>query len=295
VLAGLLAAALACGRDEVAPRRPLTTQAGAPERAPDQIIENGTHVVTREGVKRAVLQARQIEFYNAEAKVEADTMEMTFFDARGVEESRLTARYGEIDQRTEDVLARGDVMVVASDGTRISGEELRYDSAADRITSDQPVTIVREGNRIQGDGVEADPALTSIRVTGSSAVLERTPRPSRRRGDAGTAPGPAAAAAPPGGAAVPVPAAPPSPAPAGEAPPADAPAPGEAAQPGAAEGATPQPAAAEGATPQPAAEGEAPPSGTPGPGEAAPAAPPALPPAAPAPSAPSDSAPGAQP
>jgi LPS export ABC transporter protein LptC len=176
VLAALLAAGLACGRDEVAPRRPLTTQAGAPERAPDQIIENGTHVVTREGVKRAVLQARQIEFYNAEAKVEADTMEMTFFDARGLEESRLTARYGEIDQRTEDVMARGDVMVVASDGTRISGEELRYDSAADRITSDLPVTIVREGNRIQGDGVEADPALTSIRITGSSAVLETRPR-----------------------------------------------------------------------------------------------------------------------
>jgi LPS export ABC transporter protein LptC len=283
VFAAVVAAALACGRDEVAPGRPLTTQAGAPERAPDQIIENGTHVVTREGVKRAVLQARQIEFYNAEAKVEADTMEMTFFDARGVEESRLTARYGEIDQRTEDVLARGDVMVVASDGTRISGEELRYDSAADRITSDRPVTIVREGNRIQGDGVEADPALTSIRITGSSAVLERTPRPTRRRGDPGAAPGPAAAT-PPGGAAAPAPAAPPSPAPAGDAPPSDAPAPGDTAQP----------AAAVGATPRPAAGGEAP-SGAPGPGDAAPAAPPGLPPAAPAPSAPSDSAPGAQP
>jgi LPS export ABC transporter protein LptC len=292
VLAGLLAAGLACGRDEVAPRRPLTTQAGAPERAPDQIIENGTHVVTREGVKRAVLQARQIEFYNAEAKVEADTMEMTFFDARGLEESRLTARYGEIDQRTEDVMARGDVMVVASDGTRISGEELRYDSAADRITSDLPVTIVREGNRIQGDGVEADPALTSIRITGSSAVLERTPRPVRRRSDAGAAPGPQAP--PPGGEdAAPGPAA--APAPAGEAPTSDAPAPGETPPPAAAEGTTAQPTAAGDATPQPAAGGEAPPSGTPGPGEAAPAAPPALPPAAPAPSAPSDPAPGAQP
>jgi LPS export ABC transporter protein LptC len=294
VLAGLLAAGLACGRDEVAPRRPLTTQAGAPERAPDQIIENGTHVVTREGVKRAVLQARQIEFYNAEAKVEADTMEMTFFDARGLEESRLTARYGEIDQRTEDVMARGDVMVVASDGTRISGEELRYDSAADRITSDLPVTIVREGNRIQGDGVEADPALTSIRITGSSAVLERTPRPVRRRSDAGAAPGPPAP--PPGGEeAVSAPAAPAAPAPAGEAPTSDAPAPGETPPPAAAEGTTAQPTAAGDATPQPAAGGEAPPSGTPGPGEAAPAAPPALPPAAPAPSAPSDPAPGAQP
>jgi LPS export ABC transporter protein LptC len=292
VLAGLLAAGLACGREEVAPRRPLTTQAGAPERAPDQIIENGTHVVTREGVKRAVLQARQIEFYNAEAKVEADTMEMTFFDARGLEESRLTARYGEIDQRTEDVMARGDVMVVASDGTRISGEELRYDSAADRITSDLPVTIVREGNRIQGDGVEADPALTSIRITGSSAVLERTPRPVRRRSDAGAAPGPPAP--PPGGEdAAPGPAA--APAPAGEAPTSDAPAPGETPPPAAAEGTTAQPTAAGDATPQPAAGGEAPPSGTPGPGEAAPAAPPALPPAAPAPSAPSDPAPGAQP
>jgi LPS export ABC transporter protein LptC len=216
-------------------------------------------VVTREGVKRAVLEARQIEFYNAEAKVEADTMEMTFFDARGLEESRLTARYGEIDQRTEDVLARGDVLVVASDGTRISGEELRYDSAADRITSDRPVEIVREGSRIRGDGVEADPALTSIRITGSSAVLERTPRLGRRR-EAG-------AAAPPAGAA-------PAPAAGARPTPAPGPTPGDDTA-----------ATAAGDTAGPAAAADAvapPPAPAPGPGPG-PAAPPAPPPAAPAP------------
>ncbi|MFN2433123.1 MAG: LPS export ABC transporter periplasmic protein LptC [Gemmatimonadota bacterium] len=204
-----LAAALvlgACGDGEVAPRRPLTTEAGDRTPLPDQVIESGTHVVTREGVKKAVMVAREISFFNAEGKVEADTMEVTFFDANGVQQSRLSARFGEIDQRTNDMLARGDVRIVAEDGTRIDGEELSYDAARDRIVSTKPVTVFQDGNRIRGQGVEADPALTNIRMTGSSAVLRRAPRAERPR------PRPiegAAAPAPAGGAETPPAAGPP--------------------------------------------------------------------------------------
>lgn len=205
VLAGVVGVS-GCGEDWFSPRRPFTTQAATGERVPDQIIENGTHTVTREGVKKAVMVARRISFFNLEGKVEADTMEVTFFDENGIQESRLNALHGEIDQRTNDLVARGKVLVLAEGGSRIDGEELRYDSARDLIVSDKPVTILRNGNRIRGANLETDPGLTNIRLTGSSAVLkdERSGRRSRaaeREPTAGRetpANAPPSAAAPPG-------------------------------------------------------------------------------------------------
>jgi LPS export ABC transporter protein LptC len=165
-----------CQDNELTPRRPLTTQAEPQERVPDQIIEEGTHILTREGVKKAVMKARRIFFYNVEGKVEADSVRVTFFDANGAESSWLNAHHGEIDQRTNDMTARGKVLIVSTDGSRILGEELRYDATRDLIVSTQPVTIFQDNNKIQGRGVEADPALTNIRMTGTSAVLESKPR-----------------------------------------------------------------------------------------------------------------------
>ncbi len=178
---GLLAVGLGltaggCQGNELAPRRPLTAQAESQERVPDQIIEEGTHVLTREGVKKAILKARRIYFYNAEGKVEADSVRVTFYDANGIEQSRLNADRGEIDQRTSDMLARGKVLVVSEDGSRIQGDELRYDATRDLIVSTRPVTIFQKTNRIQGQGVETDPGLTNIRMTGTSAELDEKPR-----------------------------------------------------------------------------------------------------------------------
>lgn len=204
------AALPACGDGELAPRRPLTTQSEAGERLPDQIIEDGTHIVTRDGVKRAVMVARRIAFFNLAGKVEADTMEVTFYDDRGVEESRLKALFGEIDQRTNDMVARGKVLILAEDGTRIDGEELRYDSARDLVLSDKPVTILQDGNRIRGSRVETDPGLTNLRITGSSAVLREAPRAASRGSRVGR-PGPAPTPNPPSSAPDPTPPAPDAP------------------------------------------------------------------------------------
>jgi LPS export ABC transporter protein LptC len=207
---GVGMAAGGCQGNELAPRRPLTTQTESQERVPDQIIEEGTHVLTREGVKKAILNARRIYFYNAEGKVEADSVRVTFYDANGIEQSRLNADRGEIDQRTSDMIARGKVLVVSEDGSRIQGDELRYDAARDLIVSTRPVTVFQKTNRIQGQGVETDPGLTNIRMTGTSAELDEKPRVGGGR----RAPRPSAA---PAGESLPV-----GPAPGAEPPPAPA-------------------------------------------------------------------------
>ena len=179
ILVSLCVAALslvACGGDE--PTRTGTAElpAGRPGLgAPDQVVENGEHIVTTQGVKKAVLVAEQLYFYNDEGKVYGDTIQVSFFDESGEFQSMLTASEGEMSQRSDDMIARGNVVVRGSD-SRIVTEELHYDPRRNLVSSDVPTEIFQQGNVIRGRGVESDPALTNIRIRGGSAVIRSEPR-----------------------------------------------------------------------------------------------------------------------
>jgi LPS export ABC transporter protein LptC len=181
-------AALACEGDE--PTRTGTAQLPAGRLGmgpPDQVVENGEHVITAQGVKKAVMVAEQLHFYNDLGKVYGDTIQVSFFDDAGAFQSMLTALEGEMNQRNDDMIARGNVVVRGSNST-IRTEELHYDPMRNLVTSDKPTEINQQGNVIRGQGVESDPALTNIRIRGGSAVLRSEPElgPPRRGGETDT-------------------------------------------------------------------------------------------------------------
>jgi LPS export ABC transporter protein LptC len=173
-----------CGGDE--PTRTGTAElpTGRPGMdAPDQVVENGEHVITAQGVKKAILVAEQLYFYNQAGKVYGDTIQVSFFDDSGQFQSMLTALEGEMSQRSDDMIARGNVVVRGS-GSTIRTEELHYDPQRNLVTSDKPTEIFQQGNQIRGQGVESDPALTNIRIRGGSAVLRSEPELGRPRREA---------------------------------------------------------------------------------------------------------------
>lgn len=141
---------------------------------PDQIVEDGEHLITNQGVKKALLKAEQLYFYNEAGKVLGDTVEVRFFDDTGAFVSTLTAEQGEMVQATQAMIARGNVFVRGRDST-IRTEELFYDPENDRIYNDVDTEIVQRGNVIHGNGVESDTSLKQIRIRGSSAVLRSEP------------------------------------------------------------------------------------------------------------------------
>ncbi|MGH7543839.1 MAG: hypothetical protein ACREK7_07845, partial [Gemmatimonadota bacterium] len=72
----VLALFSACEED-VTPVRtvePPTGRPGLP--TPDQVVEDGTHVITVEGVKKAEILAERLLFYNGEGKVYGDTIQV---------------------------------------------------------------------------------------------------------------------------------------------------------------------------------------------------------------------------
>jgi len=137
---------------------------------PDQIVENGEHVITVDGVKKALIQAEQMYFLQDLGKVIGDTISVTFFDENGLRQSLLTARTGELDQETREMLAEGSVHV-QGETSWIRTEELRYHPERNLVTSDTTTEIHQDGNVIRGTGIESDPALTELKIRGASAVI----------------------------------------------------------------------------------------------------------------------------
>lgn len=180
-IAALFSCLVACGGDEPTRTGTVELPGGRPGLGtPDQVVENGEHVITAQGVKKAVLVAEQLYFYNDQGKVYGDTIQVSFFDAGGEFQSMLTAEEGEMSQHSDDMIARGNVVVRGS-SSRITTEELHYDPQRNLVTSDKPTEIFQAGNVIRGSGVESDPALTNIRIRGGSAVLRSEPELGRPR------------------------------------------------------------------------------------------------------------------
>jgi LPS export ABC transporter protein LptC len=167
-------AATGCGEEpEPAARGQLPSgPEGYP--APDQVVENGQHVITVQGVRKAVLVAEQLYFFNQLGKVVGDTIQVTFYDQEGLYQSTLTARRGELEQATQSMIATGQVVVRGTEST-IRTDRLRYDPVANQVITEASTEIVQGNNVIRGRGVTADPGLKSIKITGGSAVLRSEP------------------------------------------------------------------------------------------------------------------------
>lgn len=191
LIVGLVA--LAACEDEPTSTRTVelpTGREGLPA-TPDQVVENGEHVITVDGVKKAVIQAEQMYFFHELGRVIGDTISVRFFDENGFQQSLLTARTGEIEQQTQEMLAEGEVHV-RGETARIVTEALQYHPERNLVTSDTTTEIHQDGNVIRGRGVESDPGLKNLKIRGASAVI-RNETPLQDPADADTS----AAASPP--------------------------------------------------------------------------------------------------
>lgn len=168
LLAALLAVLLvACGGDEkVEVASPDLLDLNA-----DQVMTGVEHTMTRQGVRRAHLEADTAYFLQNGSVAHFRHYEIDFFDPAGRRRSTLTALDGVYDMKSGDMKARGDVIVVDSvGGQRLETSALRYDATADRLRSDTSFVLYRQRDTIRGRGFVTDPSMDTVRVLQPSAV-----------------------------------------------------------------------------------------------------------------------------
>jgi LPS export ABC transporter protein LptC len=139
--------------------RHAPTPSASDLRIPDQEARDFTLTETSEGTKNWTLLATYAAMYNDKNLVDAKTIRIDFFDAKGQRSSTLTADQGLVDQRTNNLEAVGRVRIVTETGVRMETDSLRWLNATQKIVSESFVKVTRQGDIVTGYGFESDANL----------------------------------------------------------------------------------------------------------------------------------------
>ena len=91
-----------------------------------------------------------------------------FTGARGLRgEVRIKAERAEFHLDSDDFVLHDRVEGSTAEGERFTTAHVRYEQAAQRLWTDQPVRLYRDNLLVEGAGMEIDLETRKIRLTGS--------------------------------------------------------------------------------------------------------------------------------
>jgi LPS export ABC transporter protein LptC len=126
---------------------------------PDQEVSDFEATETDQGQPQWKMYARSAATYRARNTVVARGLRIDFFDEKGQRASTLTAREGEMNDLTHDMIARGSVVIQTTEGTRMTTDQIQFHNRIQRIRTDSFVRVDRRGDVLTGWGFESDPEL----------------------------------------------------------------------------------------------------------------------------------------
>jgi LPS export ABC transporter protein LptC len=170
-LTSLLAAALLAG---CAGEEPDKVAGGDRKPLPDQVISEFGLTETSMGRKDWHMEAEKAYIYEKRNILETEIVEVVFFDEVGSVKSVLKADYARLNRTTDDMEARGNVVVTGSDGVMLQTETLNWQSDTRKIASDDSVTVYRNDDILSGWGFRGDPDLGSFRILRDMKATIRT-------------------------------------------------------------------------------------------------------------------------
>ena len=171
VVVGLLAASvsLACTNKKQPPveaHSPLADSA-------DQVMYPARFNLTDQGLQRAHVDADTAYFFDDNNRMELQGVHATFFTVTGAKDAVLTSRHGTTNTRTNNMIARKDVVVVSEDGRRLTTPELIYNQQKNEISSDSAFVMTEPNRRLEGIGFRSDPNMKNIQIlSGAKGVAK---------------------------------------------------------------------------------------------------------------------------
>ena len=156
----LLALSVACSSGKeppVAVKNPLADSA-------DQILFHTKSVLTDGGVMKAEVYGDTAYVFDDNTRVEMRGVRTVFFTVTGVKNAVLTSLQGTYNTRTNNMEARGNVVVVSEDGRHLTTPVLRYSQARNEISSDTSWRLTdTTARQMTGIGFTSDPDMNNMR------------------------------------------------------------------------------------------------------------------------------------
>ena len=170
VVACLIAALGLSGCDQT-PRVNSVPVAG---QLPDSEVSDFVATETDRGDVQWKMYARSAATYRNRNLVIARAVRLDFFDEKGQRSSTMTAREGEMNEMTHDMTARGDVVIQATEGTRMTTDLLHFLNKKQRGETEAFVRVDRAGDVLTGYGFESDPELKNFQFKRQVKATVRT-------------------------------------------------------------------------------------------------------------------------
>ena len=163
----LVAACSSKKQPPVAAHSPLADSA-------DQIMYNSRFVLSDQGIARAQMHSDTAYFFDDNTRMEFENPNVTFFTSTGAKDAVLTARHGTYNNRTSNMIARRNVVVVSEDGRRLTTPELIYNQQRNEISSDSAFMLTEPNRQLSGIGFRSDPNMKNILILKGASGIARS-------------------------------------------------------------------------------------------------------------------------
>ena len=142
---------------------------------PDQESWGNNIYFQREGKRLAVLTAGYIaKYFKKKHTLLQEGVKVDFYGEEGDLKSVLTSSEGKVFDERSDMVAIGNVIVKATNGTTLYTEELHWVNKEGKIISNVPVKITTERDTLFGDTFKSDPDLINYEITNAHGTSDKT-------------------------------------------------------------------------------------------------------------------------
>jgi LPS export ABC transporter protein LptC len=156
-----LVAVVACKRQGSAP--PVKRGSTLADSA-EQVMLGVRMLLTDRGVQRGELFADTAYVFEDQTRFELRKVRATFNTSTGTKDGVLSSDRGLYNQRESKLEGFGNVVIVTTEGKRLTSPHMRYLQGLNEVSSDSAFTLVEPGRSLSGIGFKADPQLTRVQV-----------------------------------------------------------------------------------------------------------------------------------
>jgi LPS export ABC transporter protein LptC len=142
---------------------PVAKHAAIPDSA-EQLMFGVWFLLTDAGVRRAEVRGDTAFLYDESTRTDLRRVKTDFFKPGGEKDATLTSLAGTYSSRLGTMEARGQVVVITTDGRKLETPHLKYDPARNEISSDSSFVLTETDRRLEGIGFISDPDLNNIKV-----------------------------------------------------------------------------------------------------------------------------------
>jgi len=151
---------------------PVETHSSLADSA-DQVMYGVHFNLTDQGLERAHVDADTAYAFDENTRMELEKVHATFFTATGAKDAVLTSQHGTTNTRTNNMIARRNVVVVTDDGRRLTTPELIYNQQKNEISSDSAFVMTEPNRRLEGVGFRSDPNMKNIQILKGASGMAR--------------------------------------------------------------------------------------------------------------------------